>query len=167
MKTLANIDLLWRRGPKSVEILILILLLGAPGIATTEGKEATADTHIQARISALEVLWNHVEVTRDAKALNQLLADRFIFVTIDGILQTRSEFIESVRNPPEHSGKMTSESLQVEVYGGTVVVSGIYKERGASNGKGFSRRGRFTDTWIKQGKSWLCIASQSTLIHKS
>jgi hypothetical protein len=31
-------------------------------------------------------------------------------------------------------------------------------------GKPISRRGRFTDTWVKQNGTWLCVASQNTLI---
>lgn len=53
-----------------------------------------------------------------------------------------------------------------KAYQNTVVVSGTYVEKGTVNGKPYSRRGRFTDTWIKQGASWYCAASQSTLIQK-
>lgn len=48
--------------------------------------------------------------------------------------------------------------------GGSAVVTGIYREKGVCNGKPYVRRGRFTDTWVAQGGTWVCAASQSTLI---
>ena len=51
-------------------------------------------------------------------------------------------------------------------YQGTVIVIGTYHERGTLNGKGYYHHGRFTDTWVRQGSSWMCIASQSTLIQQ-
>jgi ketosteroid isomerase-like protein len=115
---------------------------------------------------ALETLWNQAEVQKDTQALDHLLADKFIFVDADGSFKTKSEFLDSVKDPPEHLESVGNESLLTRVYETTVVVSGIYRERGTVNGKPYSRRGRFTDTWIKQGNGWLCAASQSTLIQK-
>ncbi len=37
-------------------------------------------------------------------------------------------------------------------------------DTGATKGKPYTRRARFTDTWIKQNGQWKCVASQSTLI---
>ena len=44
------------------------------------------------------------------------------------------------------------------------IVSGIYRETGTAKGKPYTRRARFTDTWIRQSGTWKCVASQSTLI---
>lgn len=44
------------------------------------------------------------------------------------------------------------------------VVIGIYREKIRVKSKVTVRRGRFTDTWIKDHREWLCIASQATLI---
>jgi hypothetical protein len=45
-----------------------------------------------------------------------------------------------------------------------VVVTGTYKEKGEEKGKAYSRRGRFTDMWVREKGGWLCMASQETLI---
>jgi len=54
--------------------------------------------------------------------------------------------------------------MKVHVYGSTGIVSGIYRETGKEKGKPYTRRVRFTDTWIKQSSQWKCVASQSTLV---
>ena len=52
----------------------------------------------------------------------------------------------------------------MHVYGGTAIVTGVYRERVQLKGKSVVRRGRFTDTWVKQNGAWKCVASQVTLI---
>jgi hypothetical protein len=61
--------------------------------------------------------------------------------------------------------QIVNESMTAYLYGDSAVVTGIYREKGVRNGKPYVRRGRFTDTWVTQGGTWVCAASQSTLIH--
>ena len=140
-----------------------MLLVGILGVATQAQEAKDADG---TRVMTLETLWNDAEVHRDIKALDQLLADKFIYVDIDGSLKNKLEFLDSVKNPPESLASVANETMAAQVYDATVVVTGIYREKGTINGKPYSRRGRFTDTWIKQGSGWLCAASQSTVIQK-
>jgi hypothetical protein len=44
------------------------------------------------------------------------------------------------------------------------VVIGIYREQGVRNGKAYVLRDRFVDTWVERSGSWICVASQSTLM---
>jgi hypothetical protein len=63
-----------------------------------------------------------------------------------------------------HPEQIVNESMTAYMYGGSAVVTGIYREKGVRNGKPYSRRGRFTDTWVNQSGTWVCASSQSTLI---
>ena len=117
-----------------------------------------------ARVLALENLWNQAEVAKDASALDHLLADDFTYVDIDGSLQNKAQFLDSIQHPVEHIEIIGNESLKTHVYRDTVIVSGTYHEKGTLNGKPYLHRGRFTDTWVRQGSSWMCVASHSTLM---
>jgi ketosteroid isomerase-like protein len=57
--------------------------------------------------------------------------------------------------------------MKLHRHGDTVVVIGSTHEKGTAKGKSYEHHGRFTDTWIKRGAQWLCIASQLALIPKS
>jgi uncharacterized protein DUF4440 len=59
--------------------------------------------------------------------------------------------------------QIVSESMHVHLYGTVAVVNGVYRETGLKNGKPYQLRERFTDTWIRLGNSWQCVASHSTL----
>jgi ketosteroid isomerase-like protein len=128
--------------------------------------EQPAQDSDSARVLSLETLWNQAEVDKDASALDHLLAENFTFVDIDGSLKNKAEFLDSIKHPPEHIETIGNESLKARVHQDVVIVIGTYHERGTLNGKGYYHHGRFTDTWVRQGSSWMCIASQSTLIQQ-
>jgi Domain of unknown function (DUF4440) len=101
---------------------------------------------------------------KDAKTLDSLLDSTLAYIDYDGALMDKAKFMASVKAPSLHPEQIVNESMTAYMYGDSAVVTGIYREKGVKNGKHYSRRGRFTDTWVNQGGTWLCAASQSTLI---
>lgn len=116
----------------------------------------------KARVLALENAWNEAEKHRDANALTALLASTFVYTDIDGSFLDKEQFLASIR--AAHATQIVNESMKAESYGNAIVVTGSYREQGSENGKSYTRRGRFTDTWIEKDGQWLCVASQETLI---
>ena len=143
------------------------ILLVASLMSTSAGAYAqSAQDSDSARVLALETLWNQAEVAKDASALDHLLAEDFTYVDIDGSLQNKAQFLDGIKHPPEHIENIGNDSLKTHVYRDTVIVSGTYHEKGTLNGKAYLHRGRFTDTWVRQGSSWMCVASHSTLMQR-
>jgi ketosteroid isomerase-like protein len=142
-------------------IVLLATLMSSAAMYAQSAQDSDS-----ARVLALETLWNQAEVAKDASALDHLLADDFIYVDIDGRLQNKTEFLDGVKHPPEHIEIIGNDSLKTHVYRDTVIVSGTYHEKGMLNGKAYVHRGRFTDTWVRQSSSWMCVASHSTLMQR-
>jgi ketosteroid isomerase-like protein len=134
-------------------------------VAAQAQDSATGDA---SRVMSLEIIWNQAEQQQDTKALENLLGEKFIFVDVDGSIQQKAEFLESIKNRAEHIDAIGVEpgSAKVYLYGDSAVANGIYREKGTLHGKPYLNQGRFTDTWIKQGSAWVCVASQATLIRK-
>ena len=151
---------------KRVISFMMITLLGTVAVRHLKAQERGNDDAITAKVLSLEQLWNQAEVAQDTRSLNQLLADSFIFVDVDGSLKNKVEFLSSVTERAEHIDSIRSESMLSRVHGDAVIVTGLYHEKGTLNGKPYYHHGRFTDTWIKDGSAWLCASSQSTLIQK-
>ena len=139
---------------------VLLLFLSLP----LAGQEAANADSQRTKILALENAWNRAEESKDVKALDGLLASTLVYVDYDGTLMDKAKFIASVKAPSLHPEQIVNESMTAYVYGDSAVVTGIYREKGVRNGKAYSRRGRFTDTWVNQSGTWVCAASQSTLI---
>ena len=128
------------------------------------GQEAAHGDSERTKILALENAWNQAEQNKDTKALDGLLASTLVYIDYDGSLMDKAKFMASVKVPSLHPEQIVNESMTAYMYGDSAVVTGIYREKGMRNGKPYSRRGRFTDTWVNQGGTWVCASSQSTLI---
>jgi ketosteroid isomerase-like protein len=143
---------------------ILFLVIIALGLgALVEGNARPADDETQ--LIQLERAWNQAEASTNPAAIASLFEETLVYVDYDGLLMNKAEYLRSVANPVSKPDHMYDEGMKAHVYGDTGIVSGVYRETGASNGKPYTRRARFTDTWIKRDGQWKCVASQSTLIH--
>ena len=121
-----------------------------------------------AHVQALDNSWNRALETRDAKALDLLLADSFISVDIDGSIEAKKEFLASLKAPGyEAPAQAVTEQSKVDVYGDSAVVVGIYRSQVVHKGKSVTRRERFVDTWVNFNHAWRCVASVAVLIPAS
>ncbi|HTZ31060.1 MAG TPA: nuclear transport factor 2 family protein [Methylomirabilota bacterium] len=116
------------------------------------------------RILALEKAWNHALEDKDTKALDMLLANTMVSVDIDGSIQTKSEFLASIKAPDYQPSQAVTEQSNVQIYGDAAVVVGVFRIKGTDKGKAYIRRERFVDTWIKAKGTWQCVATTSALI---
>jgi ketosteroid isomerase-like protein len=117
----------------------------------------------EGQILALENAWNQAELQHDPAALELILTDDFVITEPDGSLQTKLEHMTSTKDMSYHYDVLVSEGFRIKVYGTVAVVTGTYHEKGSSKGTHFDRRGRFTDTWIRLGGTWRCVASHDSL----
>ena len=139
---------------------LLALSCAVLSIAQDSSKQNNEEGHLR----ALESAWNHAEQSKDAAALNQLLAESLVYVDYDGTLLNKKEFLESTLHNSIEQEQINNDGMTVHMYGNAAVVTGTYRDKGIEKGKSFLRHGRFTDTWINQNGTWQCVASQSTLI---
>jgi ketosteroid isomerase-like protein len=118
-----------------------------------------------ARVLTLDNSWNRALENKDTKALDMLLADSFVSIDIDGSMETKREFLASLKasdyQPPAQA---VTEQSNVDVYGESAVVVGIFRTQGVHKGKSFTRRERFVDTWVNINRTWRCVASVAVLI---
>jgi ketosteroid isomerase-like protein len=118
----------------------------------------------QSLILTLEKAWNVAEESKDVRALDQLLSNTLVYTDYDGSFMNKKQFLASVKSATPDADQITNENVSVTMYGSSAIVTGAYHEKGTQKGKTISRRGRFTDSWVKENGTWLCVASQSTLI---
>ena len=139
-----------------------ILILFAVGLTTFAQSSSNSDE--AGRVLALEKAWSHALETKDTKALEMLLANTMVSVDIDGSIQSKSEFLASIKATDYQPSQAVTEQSTVQVYGDAAVVVGIFRVKGTDKGKPYSRRERFVDTWIKTNGAWQCVATTSNLI---
>jgi ketosteroid isomerase-like protein len=135
-------------------------------VVALRSRSQSTTSEDEGRILALETAWNRAEQAKDAAALDQLLSPQLVSTDYDGSISDKQEFLANVKRAGLLPEQITNEQQTAHVFGDCAVVTGIYREKGVNKGKPYSRRGRFTDTWVKTNGSWQCVATQSTLIQR-
>jgi len=101
----------------------LVLLISS---ALMIAQESSIPSGEEGHLRALETAWNHAEQSKDAAALNQLLADTFLYVDYDGTLRNKNQFLASTLNDEVQNEQINNEGMTIQVYGDAAVVNGAY-----------------------------------------
>ena len=114
----------------------------------------------------LENDWNDARIRKDIAWFERILTDDVTAASATtGTIQTKSQYLESIR-----ADKNVLESIEllepnVRVDGNTAIITGINRTRGRdAQGKPFDRRALFTGTWVKRDGRWMVRAFQGTVI---
>ncbi|GAC1624633.1 MAG: hypothetical protein PVS2B2_11310 [Candidatus Acidiferrum sp.] len=128
------------------------------------GQENAASSGDEIQVKQLERAWEQAESKQDVKAISSIVADALSYTDYDGSLMDKAQYLRSVTSSDLQPDHLYDEGTIVRVFGSAAIATGTFRETGTSKGKAYTRRARYTDTWIKQNSVWQCVASQSTLI---
>jgi len=137
----------------------LLVLLGTTSLLV---RTQDSDSAVQSKIIALEKAWNQAYKIGDTKALDALLDNAIVLVNDDGSVQTKKEFLASVRATNSQEQQVAPESMSVHVFGNTAIATGVMRVKGVEGGKSYVRREQFVDTWVNKGGKWVCVATDAT-----
>jgi ketosteroid isomerase-like protein len=149
------------KAKKAVLAVVFICAMTALVAVGADSNKAESDKR---RVLALENSWNEAEKHNDAQAVEALLSPSFAYTDSDGTFMNKQQFLASIKTLTYQPDQIVNENMNAWAHGGAVIVTGGYREKGITKGKPYTRHGRFTDTWVEENGSWLCAASQETLI---
>ena len=148
---------------RACAVMISILMSAA---AICDVAQTDSDSATQSKIIALEQLWNQAYKSGDIKALDSILDDAIVLVNDDGSMQNKAEFLASVKSsvpqPSVQQQQVAPESFNVHVFGNVAIATGVMRVKGVENGKAYTRRERFVDTWLLKGGNWVCVGTDAT-----
>jgi ketosteroid isomerase-like protein len=146
--------------PMKLVCFWMVLVCAASLLAAQENSEAS----VQGKIVALEKLWNQAYKSADTKALDAILDDSIVLINDDGSVQSKKDFLASVKATNAQEQQVAPESMTVHVHKDVAVATGVLRVKGVEGGKSYTRRERFVDTWLHKGETWVCIATNATPI---
>jgi ketosteroid isomerase-like protein len=144
-------------------MLGLVLVFSTMMAARDSGNQAGSD---QTKLIALENAWNQAQLHHDAKALNDLVSEAFVYTDYDGTVMDKARFMADFRDVAYQPTLVANEDVKVIPYRSIAIVIGTYHTKGTYKRQPFEHWGRFTDTWVYQDSRWQCIASHTNLIKK-
>lgn len=135
--------------------LLLAALLLLPGFATADTREDVLAADAR-RFAAM--------LQNDLTALEALLADDLTYTHSSSKVESKAEFLESLRSGKLRYLAAERSDLAVRVYGDTAVVTGRAEMKVSSPGGELTLPVRFTEVWVRSGGAWKLTAWQSTRI---
>ena len=144
---------------------IAVLALALTSIAL--GQEQSANryqrTSVEQAIRHLDNERIQAQIHADAVALDRIYADDFIGVGPSGTVRTKSQVISDFTSGDLKFQSITTDEVQVRIYGDTAVETGLSTMVGQDKRKAVPRDTRFTRVWVKQQGRWRLVANHYSL----
>lgn len=140
--------------------LLVPLLLLLPMAVSAHAQQSRDTERVLFR---LEDDFAQAVVKRDARAMGQLVAPKWVYSDETGVME-RDAGIKAFTSGSDTVTKASNASMRAFIYGDAAVVTGILQMNGRGPRGAFIHRYRYTDAWAKLGGRWQCIASQDYLM---
>lgn len=161
----------WRMLPSCALVVIVTVTGACTSRKSTEESAAKADAASPANgggstektLIALENAWPRAVAQRDTATFQRTLAPEFVY-TEDSAYISRGDLINGMTSGPDTVVDGGNEDMKVHDFGNTAVVTGVLVLRGRGKDGPFTRRYRYTDTWMLRDGKWQIVAAQDYLI---
>jgi ketosteroid isomerase-like protein len=127
-------------------------------------KTYTESVSAEQELIKLENEANDAWVKRDVEAYARLLADDYLATGPDGNMMTKAQDLASLKSDENITTSMIADDFRVRVYGDAAVVTFRSTYKSQFKGKESTGQERFTDTWVKRGGRWQCVATHYSRI---
>jgi len=142
-------------------LLIAVLVLTV--VPMCEGQEQSASrdqrSGVEQVIRQLDNERIQAQIHADATALDRIYAADFIGVGPSGRVRTKPQVILDFTSGDLKFQSITTDDVQVRVYGNTAVETGRSIMNGQDKGQTVPRDTRFTRVWVKQQGRWRLVAN--------
>jgi len=137
----------------SVVVLVLAVAVRAQTPAQTKAE------NVEQEMTKLENDWLQAFFKKDIAFSDRFLADDYMGTDEHGNVKTKAQEIAEIKAGAHLSTSGVLDNIKVRVYGDAAVVMGRYIMKGLFKGKAYSSPYLWTDTFIKRGGRWQCVAS--------
>ena len=139
-------------------IVMAVLVLTTASLALGQKPRAGRDRgNIEQVIKQLDQERIQAQIKSDTEALERIYAADFIGVGPSGALRTKPQVISDFTSGELKFQSITTNEVQVRIYGNTAIETGRSTMNGQDGGKAVPRDNRFTRVWVKQQGHWRLV----------
>jgi len=146
--------------------LCLLVFCAAPLCATAQKPQKHEHRHRE--IDQLEEAWRSAVLSSATGAMDSLLADDYTAINANGTLQTKQEWLASLRSGRVRFTTLDISDRKVRFYGETAVVTSRAQVQGTGSDGGVFGSFRYTRVYVRnaQGK-WKIVSFEASRITNS
>lgn len=152
-------------------IVCFVILLIVPCLTFAQAKKqqtppAAKSSGVEQELIKLEKEWADAAQKADVAAMGRFMADDYVGTDFEGTLWDKQKSLAVLKSGEDKVSSIVLEDLKARVFGDAAVVTGRAIVKEVYKGRDLSGQYRFTDTWVKRGGQWQCVASQGSKIAK-
>ena len=140
-------------------IAAVIFIVAPMGLAQKQSPSSSHQTRAEEVIKKVDNERIQAQIHADATALDRIYAADFIGVGPSGRVRTKPQVISDFTSGDLKFQSITTDDVQVRVYGNTAVETGRSTMIGQDKGQTVPRDTRFTRVWVKQQGRWRLVAN--------
>jgi ketosteroid isomerase-like protein len=142
-----------------LEIAVVTLSVAAIAAGQQQGAIRGPGRTVEQVIRKLDNERIQAQIHADAVALERIYADDFIGVGPSGAVRTKPQVIADFTSGDLKFQSITTDDVQVRVYGNAAVETGNSTMNGQDKGNAVPHDTRFTRVWVKQQGRWRLVAN--------
>jgi ketosteroid isomerase-like protein len=112
----------------------------------------------------LEQQWGDALVKPDLTFLDRIMAEDYMFTSPLGEVLTKAQMLAELKSGEDVVSSVVNHDMKVRIYGDAAVVTGHSTFKETVKGIDISGEYRWTDTWIKRGGLWRCVADHASRV---
>ena len=142
-------------------VIAVLVFTAAASVALGQKQSARRDSKrsVEQAIRQVDHERIQAQLEADAVALDRIYADDFIGIGPSGTVRTKAQVISDFTSGDLKFQSITTDDVQVRVYGNTAVETGRSIMNGQDKGQTVPRDTRFTRVWVKQQGRWRLVAN--------
>jgi ketosteroid isomerase-like protein len=140
-------------------IAAVVLTVAPMGVTQKQSATGGHQTGVEEAIKKLDNERIQAQIHADATTLDRIYAADFMGVGPSGRVRTKPQVISDFTSGDLKFQSITTDDVQVRVYGNTAVETGRSTMIGQDKGQTVPRDTRFTRVWVKQQGRWQLVAN--------
>ena len=149
---------------RTLVIAVLVLTAASAAMGQKQSASRGQGRSVEQAIRQLDDERIQAQIHADAAALERIYADDFIGVGPSGTVRTKPQVISDFTSGELKFQSITTDDVQVRVYGNTAVETGRSTMIGQDRGKAVPRDNRFTRVWVKRQGRWRLVPNHYSLL---
>jgi ketosteroid isomerase-like protein len=149
----------------SVVCVLLALAIACALPALADGPHPKRHDQYKHQVEKLEEVWRTAELNGDVDAMDKLLSDDYVGITMSGQIVTKGQQLDRMRNRNLVLSKIELDDVKVKLIGSTAVVTSLAQVEGTNEGAPVHGTYRYTRVYTRlPSGSWKITNFEATRV---
>lgn len=156
----------WLLVPACFAVVLVVWCAAAP-VALAQHRHQEGKKDFKREVELLEEQWRVAQLAEDVPAMDKLLSEDYVGISINGQVNTKTQQLDRIRNRTLVITKMTLSDVKVKLIGTIAIVTSLAEVEGTNEGASMTGTYRYTRVYQRMpGGVWKITNFEATRVPK-